>query len=631
VIPQLNVYTLAASDRNADGIRRLVESNPNIRFVSLVGVDLGGNDTDERIPIATFLKDGQALLDGGVQTDGSSVVLPGIATLNDGKVDLVADPSVSWHIDYNYENIHAPTGLPVGTLKIPAFLLHNEQRVDSRAVLANAVDRAGAVILDLLRGSPPLASELGLGADDVDRMLFTIGTELEFWVRTPGGKAETEALAVSQALQEQYWKRTRGPVRTALEQALELLDAYGLQPEMGHKEVGGVEARVSGAGFSDVMEQIEIDWRYAEALQAADNELLARIVIRKAFRLNGLEVTFLAKPIEGVAGNGEHTHVGMAARLKDGSVRNLFTAANPRTDYLSSVGWGAIMGLLRNYPTIGPFVNCSSDAFNRLEPGFEAPVCTVAAVGHTVETPSRNRSVLAGLVRDIESPLATRFEFRAANPYTNSYLAVAAIYQGMVHGIGYAVSSGKSPSALQAEFSKKPGETATYLETARQYRSEDDVFEHFNREERDELFGVPPGTVYETLQALDGGTEALGTLVAGDVFPPRIVESYRQAMLLRWRLELLSRIIPDTLREVREMTPVHADGESVYDDDAWQRVNALRRAIARDSKKRPSLLSTLRRALEEERYAEASALQLDLKAKMRELRTSYAKYSANVL
>src|SRR5918997_4883597 len=88
---------------------------------------------------------------------------------------------------------------------------------------------------------------------------------------------------------------------------------------MGHKEVGGVDARVVGTHGVAVMEQIEIDWRFASALEAADNEILARTLISRAYRQEGLEVTFLAKPIEGVAGSGEHTHIGIAVRLKGGT------------------------------------------------------------------------------------------------------------------------------------------------------------------------------------------------------------------------------------------------------------------------------------------------------------------------
>jgi len=88
------LFTVPASERNPRGLRALLASHPEIRFASLAGVDLGGNDTDERIPVSHFLEHAEEYLAGGVQTDGSSVVLPGIATLNDGKVDLVADPGV---------------------------------------------------------------------------------------------------------------------------------------------------------------------------------------------------------------------------------------------------------------------------------------------------------------------------------------------------------------------------------------------------------------------------------------------------------------------------------------------------------------------------------------------------------
>ena len=84
-----------------------------------------GNDTDEKIPLSDFIDNIENFLDGkAVQTDGSSVVLPGIATLNDGKVDLIPDSKVIWYIDYNYEHLDFETGKPIGTLRIPTFLNH---------------------------------------------------------------------------------------------------------------------------------------------------------------------------------------------------------------------------------------------------------------------------------------------------------------------------------------------------------------------------------------------------------------------------------------------------------------------------------------------------------------------------
>ena len=72
-------------------------------------------------------------------------------------------------------------------------------------------------------------------------------------------------------------------VRTALEQAVERLDQYGMEAEMGHKEVGGVKAKLDEDGHEAVvLEQLEIDWKFSgNPLQTADNELQARIIVRE--------------------------------------------------------------------------------------------------------------------------------------------------------------------------------------------------------------------------------------------------------------------------------------------------------------------------------------------------------------
>ena len=128
-----------------------------------------------------------------------------------------------------------------------------------------------------------------------------------------------EELSTSQVLHEHYWTRTKGNVRTALEQTLILMDKYGFEPEMGHKEVGGIKAKLESTGkFNHITEQLEVDWKFSSALQAADNELFVRILIQEVFRRNGLEVTFMAKPIDGVAGSGMHIHLGVSVKLKNG-------------------------------------------------------------------------------------------------------------------------------------------------------------------------------------------------------------------------------------------------------------------------------------------------------------------------
>ena len=491
------------------------------------------------------------------------------------------------------------------------------------------METAGVRLSALLAKHPAAAKAAGCDPRQVERYELVAATELEFWVRTPGVNIATESLAVSQILQESYWKRTKGAVRTAPEESLSLLERYGLAPEMGHKEVGGIKATVSGEGsFDGIMEQLEVDWRYAEALQSADNELLARIMIKETFRRHGLEVTFLAKPIHGVAGSGEHTHLSIMAVLCDGTRRNLFSPLDLRTDYLSPLGWGALMGLLRNYEAAGAFVAASNDAFNRLKPGFEAPVCIVAAVGHEAGMPSRNRTVLAGLVRDTAHPLATRFEVRAPNPHTNTYLAVAALSQAMLDGMSWAASSGRTARQLQEDFSKPAGAAHPYLEKARAYRSEEDVFEHFAAEERDRLFGRPPATVWEALSNLDRHPDKVRVLQADEVFSAEMLASYRTATLMRWATELTDRIIPENARIVHAC--VRLPGENALDAGRWTEIQAHKEQLARDDVNRTSIFSRIRGAVATGDYAEVSALQVEMSDRMQKLAELYRLYRRNV-
>ena len=430
------VYVIPAGQYGKEGVLALLEQHPEIKFVSLVGIDLAGNDTDEKIPISVFFDEYDKFFNAtAFQTDGSSVVLPGIATLSNARVDIKADPSVDWFVDYNDGNIDSETGKPVGTLRIPSFLRHATGFIDSRSILRNTCDYVGDQILALVKKYGIKGTSIN--PDDIEKIVFTTATELEFWVKTPSQDVATRLLSASQKMQEQYWQRTHGVVRTALEQTVERLEKYGLEPEMGHKEVGGVKAQIDDSGkLTFVLEQLEVDWKYAsDPVQTADNEIAARIIVREVFRENGLEVTFQAKPIHGVAGSGEHTHLGIGAIMKNGKFVNLFNPDDMKSEFLSAVGYGAIMGILKHYEVINPFVSSTTDSLNRLKPGFEAPVCIVTALGgETPDVPTRNRSVLAGLIRDITSPAATRFELRAPNPFTNTYIAIAMCYLGALDG-----------------------------------------------------------------------------------------------------------------------------------------------------------------------------------------------------
>ena len=624
------LYCIPAGQYGKEGVLSLLAQHPEIRFVSLVGIDLAGNDTDEKIPIEIFMKDYEDFFAGkAVQTDGSSVVFMNIATLNDARVDMVADSSVNWYVDYNDENIE-DNGKPVGTLRIPCFLIHNGKFIDSRSILKNSCEYVAGELKKLLLDAQVKDME-NFPFSEIQDIVFTTGTELEFWVKTPSEKETVQHLSISQRLQEQYWQRMRGNVRTAMEQTIEELDARGLHVEMGHKEVGGIKPKVDDAGhIFDVCEQLELDWLFStNPLQAADNELEARIVVREVFRRNGLDVSFRAKPIIGVAGSGEHTHVGIAALLKSGKTINLLAPEDMKADFLSTIGYGFIMGILNNYEATNPFVSSTTDAFNRLKPGFEAPVCIVTSLGHTPEVPSRNRSILMGLIRDIGNPKATRFELRAPNPFTNTYLAVSCLYLTALDGIEYALKSNKSAAELLAELSKKPGEDSDYLEKGRAYRCEENVFEAFTDEERDAAFGKPPATVWENVKIMKANPDKVKVITKGGILSEQIVDSFLASIVYRWKNELIDRIIPGTEAAVRGYKKL--DNDDKIDERRWKAIKAKRIELAKDTDDEKCICTRLKEALETGDYDTASDLQLEMTKKAQALEKEYHVYALNIL
>ena len=622
---------ISPEELTKDKLLSILESHPEIRFVSVAGVDLMGHETDEKIPVEVFIEDIDQFLNGiAVHTDGSSVILPDIATINNAKIDMRADTSVKWWIDRNADNIDTVTGLPVCTLKIPCFLIHHEKAVDSRSILKRAVEYFEQEVLTLIKNHPEALTSLKINPDEVTGVEITAATELEFWARAQEGNLELEELSTSQELKEQYWARTQGDIRTGLERTLVAMTEYGLSPEMGHKEVGGVKSRVDKNGGSrSIMEQLEVDWRYDNAMQAADNELIVKLIIRETFRQLGIDVTFLAKPMEGLSGSGEHHHMGAVLRLKNGDKVNLFAAG--KDHFLSRWGYGALMGLLHNYEITAPFIVQSNDAFRRLKKGYEAPICIVASLGRTLEVPSRNRTVLVGLIRDIEDPFATRFELRSPNPHTNTYLAMATMLQSMLDGIEWAVTNGKDEDQLLAELSKQPGDEAEYLEKHRMYRTEDDVFTAFTDQERDSLFGKVPTGVWENVKSFDLYPDKMPILTAGDVFTPELIHSFRVAITDKWRVELEHRIIPNFIKEIRSMGCLHTGLGNPGDKERWNEIQKLRHQLMISGNGMLGIFDQIHHAFNEGDYQTASDYQEHMYDAMKALRLKYHDYRIHVL
>lgn len=619
------IYTIPKDKYNKKDLTKLLSKHKEIKFASFVGIDLYGNDTDEKIPISYFLDNFDTLMNTGVQTDGSSVSLSALATLSDARVDLIPDKNSMWYIDYNYENIDEITHLPVGTLRIWSFLLHNNKFIDSRNILLSSVDKFKNYLLDKMSNTN-YYKKLGLESmQEIKKVQIMLGTELEFWVRTPYDAINIDKLVLSQTLKEQYWKRTQGVVRTALEKSLEILNLYGFNVEMGHKEVGGVNNYVSfdGAVENHIVEQLEIDWKYDDAIKTADKEILARILIKEIFRLYGLEVSFNAKPIIGVAGSGKHCHISTMLTLTNGKKINLL-APTESNSFLSNFGWGTLMGVLKNYSLVNPFVSNTNDSLNRLTPNYEAPTHIVASIGQSANVETRNRTVLTGLVKDINNPLSTRIELRAPNPKTNVYLTISAVLATFIDGLNYSLNKNMKNSQLEKEFCKKYKEKGKYLDDDRVYREEKDIFKTYTLEERDKLFGAPPKTVYETITPLFGDTKLLHTTLSQD-----IIDAHADISITNWILDLKQRIIPEAKETV--LSYIELENSNQYDKDLWKNITKLKQALIKDDINKPSIFTKINNACDDKDLETISSLQLEINDILLELKSLYTTYINNVV
>lgn len=111
----------------------------------------------------------------------------------------------------------------------------------------------------------------------------------------------------------------------------------------------------------------------------------------------------------------------------------------------------------------------------------------------------------------------------------------------------------------------------------------------------------------------------------------RIVNAFREGALLRWKTELISRIIPENRDIVRKAQEIKSDFVTDQDAYNWNKINGIRTYLAKDSIDEKSLFTLLINALNEGDYATASGLQVEMYDKVEELKALYDSYSKNMI
>ena len=154
--------------------------------------------------------------------------------------------------------------------------------------------------------------------------------------------------------------------------AMYMIASIGGQIKYGHSEVGNFTQK------SMVYEQNEIAFLPAPALEAADQLMLAKWVIRNLAAKENLNVTFAPKITVGKAGSGFHIHMRL---MKNGE-----NVTQTKDRKLSDDAKKVIAGLMTLAPAITAFGNANPTSYFRLVPHQEAPT--------NICWGDRNRSVL---------------------------------------------------------------------------------------------------------------------------------------------------------------------------------------------------------------------------------------------
>nr|WP_318707162.1 glutamine synthetase family protein [uncultured Treponema sp.] len=166
------------------------------------------------------------------------------------------------------------------------------------------------------------------------------------------------------------------------------LESMGIIPEASHHE--------EGPG------QNEIDFKYSDALTAADNTATFKWIVRTRAASTGLYADFSPKPLEGQAGSGFHINVSLSDESKMPN---------------------AIAGILKHAEELTYFLNTTEESYNRLG---ECKAPKYICWGN------QNRSTM---IRVPATKRIKRLEIRSADPECNPYIAFALIIYAALDGI----------------------------------------------------------------------------------------------------------------------------------------------------------------------------------------------------
>ncbi|HEX2504921.1 MAG TPA: glutamine synthetase family protein [Gaiellaceae bacterium] len=225
------------------------------------------------------------------------------------------------------------------------------------------------------------------------------GHELEFFLLRPGPSGYEQYSAVPGLV---YTHTPAVDTQGVIREMEDAVTALGLPYVCSNQEYFG--------------SQWEINLKYAEALQAADDAHLLKLAIKEIAAKHGLLATFMGKPLDGEGTSGYHLHLSL---WENGE--NVFYDPDA-PDGLSELCRQFVAGQLEHARATTAVMAPTINAYKRFVAFAMAP--------YTVTWGPDNRTVYIRI--PAERGKATRVENRAGDGTANAYLAAAAaIFSGL--------------------------------------------------------------------------------------------------------------------------------------------------------------------------------------------------------
>ncbi|KRM48746.1 glutamate--ammonia ligase [Limosilactobacillus vaginalis DSM 5837 = ATCC 49540] len=343
----------------------------DIRFLRVMFTDLLGTIKSVDLPVSQLDK----LMDNKIMFDGSSI--DGFVRIEESDMYLYPDMS-TWLV--------FPWGADHGKV---ARVICSVHMTDGTPFSGDPRNNLKRVVKEM--------QKMGFKS-------FNIGPEPEFFLfKTDDNGNPTTKVNDS----ENYFDMEPADIGEDCRRDIVLaLEKMGFDVEAAHHEVAPG--------------QHEVDFKYSNALEAADNIQTFKLVVKTIAKKYGLHATFMPKPLSGINGSG--MHLNMSLFTQDG--KNAFYDENDK-DQLSETAYHFLGGLMKHARSYTAIVNPIVNSYKRLVPGYEAPVY--------VAWSTSNRSPLVRIPND--RGMGTRLELRSADPAANPYLAIAAVLEAGLDGL----------------------------------------------------------------------------------------------------------------------------------------------------------------------------------------------------